>query len=129
MFDHRELVKLKIDRDKLPADSVIINTPEEQISKNRGLIFFVLLEFFLIVFIFYTILKRGQAERVLKLNEERFRALFEKAPMAYHSQDIEGKILEINPAWLKITGYKREDVIGAWFGSFMTAESLGRSGI
>ncbi|MBL8025079.1 MAG: PAS domain S-box protein [Fibrobacteres bacterium] len=53
---------------------------------------------------------------------ERFHSLFEKAPLGYQSLDIDGVFLEVNHAWLDTLGYKREEVIGKWFGDFLAPE-------
>lgn len=42
----------------------------------------------------------------------------------YHSMDENGCILEVNSACLKILGYSREEVIGEYFGNFLTTENL-----
>jgi len=55
-------------------------------------------------------------------SEERFRTLFEKAPFGYQSLDDSGHFLEVNSKWLEIFGYKRDEVIGKWFGDFMNPE-------
>ncbi len=48
-----------------------------------------------------------------------YEGLYKYAPLAYQSLDFNGNILEVNPAWLKILGYKKEEVIGKWFGDFL----------
>ncbi len=55
----------------------------------------------------------------LKLSVERFKSLFENAPLGYQSLDENGNFLEVNEQWLKLLGYTRDEVIGKWFGSFM----------
>ncbi len=59
----------------------------------------------------------------LRESEERFRALFQEAPLGYQSLDIDGNILDVNQQWLDMLGYAREDVIGRWFGEFLLPES------
>ncbi len=53
-------------------------------------------------------------------SEERFRELFEKAPLGYQSLDIEGYVIDVNQQWLDLLGYKKDEVIGKWFGEFLT---------
>ncbi len=55
-------------------------------------------------------------------SNDRHWFLFEKAPVAYQSLDSEGCLLEVNPAWLKILGYERNEVIGKSFTRFLTPE-------
>lgn len=62
---------------------------------------------------------RKDAELALKNNEARFRALYENAPLSYQSLNNEGNFVDVNPSWLKTLGYKREEVIGQWYGDFL----------
>ncbi|MFZ5950795.1 MAG: PAS domain S-box protein [Candidatus Rifleibacteriota bacterium] len=63
-----------------------------------------------------------QAEVSLQESEKRFHELFEKAPLGYQSLDSEGRFIEVNNTWLETLGYKREEVIGKWFGDFLAPE-------
>lgn len=67
-----------------------------------------------------------QGEKVLRESEERFRSLFEKAPVGYQSLDADGRVVQVNDAWLESLGYRREDVIGRWFGDFLVPDSVRR---
>jgi two-component system, cell cycle sensor histidine kinase and response regulator CckA len=58
-------------------------------------------------------------EKALRESEERFRLLYENAPLGYQSLDENGHFLEVNRAWLDTLGYEREEVIGRWFGDFL----------
>ena len=55
-------------------------------------------------------------------SDERFRVLFEKAPLSYQSLDFNGYFIEVNQKWLDMLGYSRDEVIGKWFGDFLTPE-------
>lgn len=65
------------------------------------------------------ITERVLFERSIKENEERFRALYDNAPLSYQSLDKDGHILDVNPKWLSTLGYNRVEVIGQWFGNFI----------
>jgi len=58
----------------------------------------------------------------LQESEERFQLLFDKAPVGYQSLDADGYFIEVNQQWLDTLGYTREEVIGSWFGSFLSPE-------
>jgi PAS domain S-box-containing protein len=64
--------------------------------------------------------KRKQTEKELRESEERFEMLFNKAPLGYQSLDINGYFIEVNQQWLDTLGYTRNEVIGKWFGDFLT---------
>ncbi len=66
--------------------------------------------------------RRKSAELSLRESEERFHALFERAPLGYQSLDSDGRFLEINQAWLDTLGYERHEVVGRWFGDFLAPE-------
>ena len=68
--------------------------------------------------------ERRAMENALRESESRFRELYEKAPLAYQSLDVEGNILEVNDAWLNLLGFRREEVIGRFIGDFMTDVSV-----
>jgi PAS domain S-box-containing protein len=70
----------------------------------------------------HNITERKRAEEALRESEERFHALFERAPLGYQSLNDDGRFIEVNQAWLETLGYTREDVIGKWFGDFLAPE-------
>jgi PAS domain S-box-containing protein len=61
-----------------------------------------------------------QTMEALQASEERFQLLFNKAPLGYQSLDFDGNFIEVNQQWLDTLGYEREEVIGKWFGDFLT---------
>src|SRR5690606_17065854 len=63
---------------------------------------------------------RVRLEEELRQSEERFQQLFNKATLGYQSLDFDGNFIEVNQQWLDILGYEREEVIGRWFGDFLT---------
>jgi PAS domain S-box-containing protein len=66
-----------------------------------------------------TAILRVQAEEALRVSEEKYRALYDNAPLSYQSLDADGRILDVNPAWLRTLGYERDEVIGRSFGEFL----------
>ena len=70
------------------------------------------------------ITERRLAEEALRESEERFKMLFDKAPIGYQSLDENGYLIDVNETWLEIMGYQKEEIIGCWFGDFLTLEFL-----
>jgi PAS domain S-box-containing protein len=58
---------------------------------------------------------RKKTEEALKQSEERFRLIFEYAPDAYYLNDREGNFVNGNKAAERLSGYKREELIGKSF--------------
>lgn len=64
-------------------------------------------------------LYKSDMTRRLRESERRFRVLYEEAPLAYQSLDSDGLICDVNQAWLDLTGYTRDQVIGRPFASLL----------
>ncbi len=77
-----------------------------------------------VVLVFSDVSEKYLAEVALKESEQRFRVLYEKAPLPYQSLDIKGNILEVNEAWLALLGYTREEVMGHFIADFLTKDSI-----
>ena len=59
----------------------------------------------------------------LKESEEKYKALYENAPLPYQSLDEDGKIIDVNTEWLELLGYEKNEVIGQWYGDFLDTDS------
>jgi PAS domain S-box-containing protein len=68
-----------------------------------------------IVAVYDDITDRNLAEKELKDSEERLKILFDYAPDAYYINDLKGKFIDGNKAAERVTGYKREELIGKTF--------------
>ncbi|WP_051328299.1 PAS domain S-box protein [Desulfatirhabdium butyrativorans] len=69
------------------------------------------------------VIERKRNEEALRESEQRFRRIYEESPIAYQSLDVDGRIVDVNPAWLHLFGYDREEVIGKYVWEFFTPES------
>jgi diguanylate cyclase (GGDEF)-like protein/PAS domain S-box-containing protein len=67
-----------------------------------------------------------RAEEALRRSEERFRMLFDKAPLGYQSVAPDGSLLDVNQQWLDMTGYSREEALGRRFHEFLSPKSKER---
>ncbi len=72
------------------------------------------------------ITERKNAEESLRESEERFKMLFEQAPIGYQSLDENGYMIDVNETWLEMMGYEKNEVIGHWFCDFLTPEYLNK---
>jgi PAS domain S-box-containing protein len=67
----------------------------------------------------HDITKRKKAEEKLKESEEKFRALYDNAPLPYQSLNEDGSFKDVNPTWLSTLGYKRNEIIGKFYKDFL----------
>ncbi len=68
------------------------------------------------------ITKRKQTEEALRLGEERYRRLFDEAPIGYHEIDTKGIITRVNRTELEMLGYTAEEMLGRFVWEFITEE-------
>jgi PAS domain S-box-containing protein len=68
--------------------------------------------------------KKLNSSKVDINNKNEYQEIYLNAPLPFQSLDINGYFININPMWLNILGYSRNEVIGKWFGDFLTEESL-----
>jgi PAS domain S-box-containing protein len=70
------------------------------------------------------ITERKMIEEGMRESEERFRRLYQQAPLGYQSLDAEGCFNDVNQAWLDMMGYSHDQVIGRWFGDFLAPQEV-----
>jgi PAS domain S-box-containing protein len=66
--------------------------------------------------------ERKQMEDALRESEERFRRLYDEAPVGYHEIDTEGRIVNINKTECELLGVVREEVLGRQVFDFVAPE-------
>ena len=70
------------------------------------------------------ILKRKQAEEVLRESEEKYRAILENIEEGYYEIDLKGNFTLFNDALCNITGYSREQLMGMKSRDYMNPEDI-----
>jgi len=70
--------------------------------------------------IFHDITEKKEREQALIESENRFRLLYDNAPIPFQSLDKDGCYLEVNQTWLDTFGYAREEVIGRHLSEFLS---------
>ena len=68
------------------------------------------------------ITEQQRAADLIKQSEERYRTLFEEAPISIHEIDAQGIVRRVNRAECKILGLEREEVIGRHASEFVTPD-------
>ena len=69
------------------------------------------------------ITERREMENKLVASENRFRRIYEEAPVMMHSIDKDLIIRNVNKKWLETLGYERDEIIGRGIESVMTPEA------
>lgn len=72
-----------------------------------------------IVMVFRDVTEEYNMREALKESSEKYRALYENAPLSYQSLDENGYIIDVNPTWLRTFGYSKDEVVGRWMGDFL----------
>lgn len=55
----------------------------------------------------------------LKESERKYRSLYDYAPLPYQSLNEDGTLRDVNPAWLSVLGYTRDEVLGKNYADFL----------
>jgi PAS domain S-box-containing protein len=87
------------------------------------------LSWILIYFTFHAAQKkRIQAENGLIASEERYRILFEQAPDAIFLEDMDDRIIDVNPSACKLMGYTQDELLLMEVSELHAPEALGKEG-
>lgn len=117
MFDYNQLARFGLKIQQLPANSIVMNSPDTTYRINReivwGLMIFSILVSVAAFLLTINIRQRKKAEAALFTSEEKFSKAFQ------HCADVvgiatlhDGKYIEINQAFFDTFGYARDEVIG-----------------
>ncbi len=94
------------------------------IQSIKGIFFVLVTALFLFILVKNHTKRQRVNEQKISESNTRYKALYENAPLAFQSLDEDGNFIDINPEWVNLLGYKREEVIGKWFGDFLAPEHV-----
>lgn len=70
--------------------------------------------------------KHQQAEGALEESKERFRQIYDEAPIGFHELNSGGNIVQVNRTELEILGYMAEEMLGQPVWKFVVEEEITR---
>jgi PAS domain S-box-containing protein len=116
MFYGPELKRWEIEEASLPPGSIVKNRQYSAWDLYKwyiiGGILFVLFQSVIVGFLVVLVGKQKRTESSLREAEEKYRALYEDAPVAYFSARAkDGAILECNETAAHLLGYDREAIL------------------
>jgi PAS domain S-box-containing protein len=131
MFDWRQLRHWNLSVDALPKGSIVINR-EFTLWDFRYYIFgalaFCLLETALIIFLIVQRRRKKVAEDSLRYRTQDLDQFFNVTLDLLCIANTDGYFLRLNPAWERILGYTREELMARRFFDFLHPDDLNRTG-
>ncbi len=115
MADYRQLKRFGISKKALPPNTLIINEPKSVFYLYRYeilgsvLVFAALIA--VIIALFANIIVRRKAENALRENEARHRSILETAMDGICISDKQGRLLEVNETYCRMSGYNLEELL------------------
>ena len=75
------------------------------------------------------ITEHKQAERALRESEERFRTIFEEAPIGMAIVGLDGSLLQVNKAFLEMLGYHEQELKGLNLSAITHPDDIGKDAL
>ena len=130
LFDWRELKRWGIDEASLPPGSEVRYRQYSAWDLYKGYIVggivFILFQMAVVAFLVVIVAKQKRTEERLRDAEERYRSLYENAPVAYFTMGAEdGAILECNATAVAMLGYDRETALKMKVSDFYSGQESG----
>ncbi len=131
MFDWRQLKRWGVKESILPKESLLVNRVPTLWEQHKGLIIvgiavFLAQTFLVIGLLFQRSLKR-QAESSVQQKTEELDQFFNVSLDLLCIANTDGYFLRLNPAWERILGYTREELMSRRFVDFVHPEDLDKT--
>jgi PAS domain S-box-containing protein len=128
MFDWEQLKRWGIDENKLPSGSVVLNRPRTLWSQYRGFVVgsiaVFLLQTMLVSGLWVQKRHRRSAEESLRQRTEELDQFFNVTLDLLCIANTGGYFVRLNPAWEKVLGYSREELMAKRFFDFVHTDDL-----
>jgi len=127
MFDWRQLTHWNLSESALPQGSIVINKKSTLWDVRYYIIVglaFLLAQSFLIAGLLVQKHRKRTAEESLRQKTEELDQFFNLSPDLLRIATTDGYSLRLNPAWERILGYSREELMAKRFFDFVHPEDL-----
>jgi len=115
MFDYYEITRHGINRDHLPPDSIIVNSPEPFYRVTKQFAISITISFAILVvllnLLIINIRQKRKAIEQSRRSEENLRITLHSIGDGVISTDLQGKIIQINPVAEKLTGLRQAQAL------------------
>lgn len=127
-MDGTEVATRILEDRELPIVFLTSHAEREMVRKVKGITRYGYVlknagEFVLIEAI-QTAFELFDAHSKLQKSERKYRTMVETAPMPFQSLDAEGRLIDVNQAWLETLGYERDEILGTWFGDLLPPDQV-----
>jgi PAS domain S-box-containing protein len=131
MFDWEQLKRWGADKSNLPEGSILVNYSPSLFLLYRwhivGLLTFSLAQSLLVVGLLINRRRRRSAEQSLRQKTKELDQFFNVSLDLLCIAKTEGYFLRLNPAWEKVLGYSREELLAKQFVDFVHPDDLERT--
>ena len=114
VFDASALLHFGVGLDRVPPGSVLINRTETLYERHRDFVWatvaVVVTLSLLVVLLSLNVIRRRQAEAVLREREEQLRAILDNSPGTVVLKDLEGRFLMANAAYQRRFGLTMDEL-------------------
>ena len=130
-YDWREIKRWGLNESALPADAIILNKPVSAWERYKlyilGVVAFCLAETALIIFLIVQRRRKKVAEEELRQKKEELDQFFNVSLDLFCIANTDGYFVRLNPAWERILGYTREELMAKRFLDFVHPDDLDRT--
>ncbi|MDO9567289.1 MAG: PAS domain S-box protein [Candidatus Desulfaltia sp.] len=115
MFDYKVMNRFGIPLSALPEHSTVINQPVSFYATHRMVIQtasgIIVVMTIMISMLIVIIAQRRRSTILLLASEERHRDILQKAMDGILMMDMQGRLLEVNEAYCRMSGYSRQELL------------------
>ena len=131
MFDCQQLKRWGVNENILPEGSVLVNRVPTMWGQYKGLVIggiaVFLAQTMLVIGLLIQRRRKRSAEKSLRQKTEELDQFFNVSLDLLCIANTEGYFLRLNPAWERILGYTREELMAKPFLDFVHPDDLGRT--